>query len=116
MRLHCELGASISSLVRSRHCLKFGDPLDKILAVNSMGFWQDPLAGLTELRSRLQLGGQIAIASQPRCPGATSETSARAAHEITSQLHDAGFSNIRVETLDLEPPVVCVLARKESEG
>lgn len=90
----------------------FGGPLDKILAVNSVGFWPDPVARLTELRSMLRAGGEIAIASEPRCPGATRETSARAAGEIASQLREAGFSETRVETLDLEPPVVCVLASK----
>lgn len=90
----------------------FGAPLDKILAVNSVGFWPDPVARLTELRSMLRPGGEIAIASQPRCPGATRETSARAAEEIASQLRQAGFPETRVETLDLEPPVVCVLASR----
>ena len=61
-----------------------GGALDKILSVNSMGFWPDPVARLSELRCRLRTGGVIAIASQPRCPGATHETSARAAREIDS--------------------------------
>ena len=91
----------------------FGGPVDKILAVNSMGFWPDPVARLSELRRRLRPGGTIAIASQPRCPGATSETSARAAREIESALRCAGFCRIRVETLDLDPPVACVLAVTE---
>jgi SAM-dependent methyltransferase len=91
----------------------FERPMDKILAVNSMGFWPDPVARLSELRKRLRPGGTIAIASQPRCPGATSETSARAAREIESALRCAGFSPIRVETLDLDPPVACVLAVTE---
>ncbi|HUC36925.1 MAG TPA: class I SAM-dependent methyltransferase [Acidimicrobiales bacterium] len=90
----------------------FGGPLDKILAVNSVGFWPEPVARLSELRSMLRPGGEIAIASQPRCPGATRETSARAVTEIAGLLREAGFSDPRVETLDLEPPVVCVLASK----
>ncbi len=63
-----------------------GGAMDKILSVNSMGFWPDPVARLSELRCRLRTGGVIAIASQPRCPGATRETSARAAREIDSAL------------------------------
>jgi SAM-dependent methyltransferase len=86
----------------------FEGPLDRILAVNSMGFWPDPAARLAELRSRLRSGGVIAIASQPRCPGATHETSAQAGREIEAALRSAGFSRTRVETLDLDPPVVCV--------
>jgi SAM-dependent methyltransferase len=87
-----------------------GGPVDKILAVNSMVFWPDPVARLTDLRSRLRPAGTIAIAWQPRGPGATGETSARAGREIEAALRDAGFSRTRVERLELDPPVVCVLA------
>jgi SAM-dependent methyltransferase len=87
-----------------------GGPMDKILAVNSMGFWPDPAASLSELRARLRPGGTIAIASQPRCPGATSETSERAAREIETALERAGFLHPRIEMLALDPPVACVLA------
>jgi SAM-dependent methyltransferase len=87
-----------------------GGPKDKILAVNSVGFWPDPVASLTELRARLRPGGRIAIASQPRCPGATSETSERAAREIETALQRAGFLHPRIETLPLDPPVACVIA------
>jgi len=87
-----------------------GGALDKILSVNSMGFWPGPVARLSELRCRLRAEGVIAIASQPRCPGATGETSARAAREIDSALRVAGFSRTHVERLELDPPVVCVTA------
>jgi hypothetical protein len=62
------------------------------------------------LRHLLRRGGRIAVASQPRCPGATAETSRQAAREIEYQLTQAGFTDARVETLDLDPPVVCVIA------
>jgi SAM-dependent methyltransferase len=88
----------------------FGEPVDKILTVNSMGFWPDPVARLGELRTRMRPGGTIAIVSQPRCRGATSETSVKAANEIEAALRSAGYSGTQVETLDLDPPVVCVLA------
>ena len=85
---------------------------DAILAVNSLGFWPEPTQRLVELRALLRPGGRIAIAAQPRCPGATKETSANAAREIETLLHEAGFSQTHVETLDLDPPVVCVIARR----
>jgi len=88
----------------------FGEPLDAVLAVNSLGFWPEPAQRLVELRTVLRPGGRIAVATQPRCPGATRETSAQAAREIENLLHQAGFSQTRVETLGLNPPVVCVLA------
>jgi SAM-dependent methyltransferase len=87
-----------------------GDPFDAILAVNSLGFWPVPTERLQELRRRLTPGGRIAVASQPRCPGATTSTSLNAAREIEDLLRGAGFTQTRTETLDLDPPVVCVLA------
>ncbi len=88
----------------------FGDPLDAILAVNSVGFWPDPVERLRELRRLLRPAGRIALVSQPRCPGATRDTTVRAAQELQDMLIDAGFAHLRVETLDLDPPVACVLA------
>src|SRR5215470_18964874 len=85
-------------------------PFDAILAVNSHGFWPAPAERLGELRRRLRPGGRIAIASQPRCPGATASTSRTAARKIEALLQDAGYTKTRTQTLDLNPPVVCVLA------
>ncbi|TMR33889.1 class I SAM-dependent methyltransferase [Nonomuraea zeae] len=88
----------------------FGDPLDAILAVNSAGFWPDPVERLRELRRLLRPAGRIALVSQPRCPGATRDTTVRAAQELQDLLTRAGFTHLRVETLELDPPVACVLA------
>ncbi|MGK8524296.1 class I SAM-dependent methyltransferase [Nocardia asteroides] len=88
----------------------FSDPLDAMLAVNSVGFWPDPVERLRELRRLLRPAGRIALVSQPRCPGATRDTTVQAAHELRDMLTRAGFSHLRVETLDLDPPVACVLA------
>jgi SAM-dependent methyltransferase len=90
----------------------FDGPFDAILAVNSLGFWPAPAERLAELRRRLAAGGRIAIASQPRCPGATADTSRSAAREIEGLLSDAGFAQMRTETLRLSPPVACVLAAR----
>jgi SAM-dependent methyltransferase len=83
--------------------------LNAILAVNSLGFWPEAGERLAELRDLLVPGGRIAVASQPRRPGATASTSRRAATEIEDLLRYAGFERIRTEILDLSPPVVCVL-------
>jgi ubiquinone/menaquinone biosynthesis C-methylase UbiE len=85
-------------------------PFDVLLAVNSLGFWPQPAERLEDLRRRLASGGRIAIASQPRCPGATRATALAAAREITDLLQTAGFTQTSTQTLDLDPPVVCVLA------
>ncbi|OLF18164.1 class I SAM-dependent methyltransferase [Actinophytocola xanthii] len=85
-------------------------PLDAVFAVNSVGFWPEPVARLRELRALLRPGGRVALASQPRCPGATRDTTSRAAQELVDLLTSAGFTGPRVETLELDPPVACVLA------
>jgi SAM-dependent methyltransferase len=87
----------------------FDGPFDKILAVNVIQFVADPVACLADLRGLLPAGGRIAIAHQPRCPGATDETSALYGQRIATQLAQAGFSGVRVETLKLKPAVVCVV-------
>jgi SAM-dependent methyltransferase len=87
-----------------------GASFDKILAVNSLMFWDDPVNRLVELRALLRPGGRIAIAYQPRGPGATDETATQAGHEMAEQFGAAGFIDVRVETLDLQPTnAVCVL-------
>jgi ubiquinone/menaquinone biosynthesis C-methylase UbiE len=93
----------------------FDDPLDAILAVNSVGFWPNPVERLRWLRRLLRPAGRIALVSQPRCPGTTPETTARAAQELQDLLIQAGFAQIRVETLGLDPPVACVLANNPTD-
>lgn len=86
----------------------FDGPFDKILAVNNMGMWPQPGCRLKELGGLLRPGGLIAIVSQPRCPGATAETTAAAADEIVELLEAADLVAIRVETLHLDPPVAWI--------
>jgi SAM-dependent methyltransferase len=82
---------------------------DKILAVNNMGMWSEPVLRVKELAGLLRSGGLLAIVSQPRCPGATAATTAATAGKIVDTLEAAGLVAIRVETLDLKPPVACVI-------
>jgi ubiquinone/menaquinone biosynthesis C-methylase UbiE len=91
----------------------FDAPFDKILAVNSLMFWDDPVARLKELRELLRPGGQIAIAYQPRGPGSTNEAAARTGQEIAKHFAAVGLTEVRVETLALKPTNVgCVLGVK----
>jgi len=89
---------------------RFDAPFDKILAVNSLLFWDDPVARLKELHDRLRPGGQIAIVYQPRGRGSTNEVAARTGQEIAEHFATVGLTSVRVETLALQPTaVVCVL-------
>ena len=87
----------------------FDEPFDKILAVNATMFWREPVARLEELRRLLRSGGLIAVAHQPRGPGASDETSAAWGREMEAALAQAGFSEVRLETMALKPAVVCAL-------
>jgi len=87
----------------------FDEPFDKILVVNATMFWREPVARLEELRRLLRSGGLIAVAHQPRGPGASDETSAAKGREIEAALAQAGFSEVRLETMALKPAVVCAL-------
>jgi SAM-dependent methyltransferase len=100
----------------AEHLPHFDQPFDRIMAVNSLGFWPEPNARLRELHALLRPGGLIAIAAQPRCPGATAATSEAAGMELVARLRTAGFHDVRLERLDLQPPVVCALGRAVAEG
>jgi SAM-dependent methyltransferase len=94
----------------AEHLPAFDAPFDKILAVNSLMFWDDPVERLVELHSLLRPGGRIAIAYQPRGPGATDETAAQAGQEMAEQFGSAGFTDLRAESLELRPTnAVCVV-------
>ena len=88
----------------------FSEMFDKALAVNNFGMWPEPETRLTDLRRALRPGGRVAIVSQPRCLGASAETTEHVSQETARRLHDAGFISIQRETLNLRPPVACVLA------
>jgi ubiquinone/menaquinone biosynthesis C-methylase UbiE len=90
----------------------FDEPLDAILAVNTLGFWPDPVERLRRLRILLRPAGRIALVSQPRSPGADRATTVKAAQDLQDLLTQAGFTEIRVETLELDPPVACVIAER----
>jgi ubiquinone/menaquinone biosynthesis C-methylase UbiE len=88
---------------------EFEAPFDKILAVNVTLFWDRPVELLGNLRRVLRTGGRIALAFQPRGPGATDEAATKTGTELHAALREAGFSQVRLETLELKPAVVCAL-------
>ena len=80
-------------------------PFDVILAVNSLALLARAAERLSELRGLLAPGGRIAIASQPRRPGATADTSRAAAREIEGLLREAWpYQHLSTDLLPLSPP------------
>jgi ubiquinone/menaquinone biosynthesis C-methylase UbiE len=89
-----------------------GASFDAALAVNTLGFWTDPVAVLSTIAGKLRPGGTIAVVSQPRSKGATAERTRAAGEHFRDLLEQAGYEDLRSETLDLDPPAVCVLGRR----
>ena len=87
----------------------FDIPFDKVLAVNTVGFWKAPDKSLVELRHLLRAGGRIAVVHQPRDLGATDATASARGAAMATRLVRAGFSDVRIETLALTPAAVCVM-------
>ena len=83
---------------------------DAVLAINNVSFWDQPELRLAGLRSVVRPGGRVALVTQPRCPGATAETSQAVADEMAALLDKAGYTAGTQSTLDLDPPAVYVQA------
>jgi len=94
----------------------FAEPFDKVLAVNAIMFWDQSIDRLRELRRVMRTGGRIAIAHQPRGPGATDATAAARGEEIATSLTQAGFSEVRVRTMRLKPAVACASGMNPGDG
>jgi len=91
----------------------FAEPFDKILAVNSLQFSDNPEKLLRSLVECLRPGGTLAITFQSRKPGATDEDSRLGGEQRAKLLQAAGLTDVRVELLPLEPVcAVCVLGRR----
>jgi len=75
---------------------------NKVLAVNSLHHWPEPLAGLHEAWRVLMSGGLVVIVEQPR--SATSEDGLRELRqELAEQFANAGFRHIQSESKAMRP-------------
>jgi trans-aconitate methyltransferase len=92
---------------------KFAEPFDKVLAVNVFQFLNDPVHVLCEIRAAMEPRGTIALTVEPRNRNATDDDALRAGERMTTDLRIAGFTDVRLEVLELEPvSAACALARK----
>ncbi|KGX90543.1 methyltransferase [Pontibacillus halophilus JSM 076056 = DSM 19796] len=86
---------------------------DKVLAINNITYWKNPVKTLTQIRQRLAPNGRIAITVQPHEKGATDETSHNLGEQIHSLLTQAGYNGISIYLKDDEPTnVTCVVASR----
>jgi ubiquinone/menaquinone biosynthesis C-methylase UbiE len=88
-------------------------PFDKIFAINSVGFWPDPVVQLEHLRELLVRGGTLALTVQPRGRGANEAAVERVAEKLADYLTRAGFVELRREIRPMKPvSAVAVLGRR----
>ena len=91
----------------------FGQPFDKIFAINSYQFWNEPDEILRNLRKLLKPGGIIALTLQPRLKKATDEGAKKTGEEIVKNLQKAGYSKVRLETRRMKPvSAICAIGIK----
>jgi SAM-dependent methyltransferase len=92
-------------LVRGSLADLAGQPAEyhKVLAVNVFMFWLDPVATLRQVAEVMLPQARIALTMQPRGRGATNEHTRLAGTRMAAALRDAGFTDVGVRTLPLEP-------------
>ncbi|KRG13688.1 SAM-dependent methyltransferase [Virgibacillus soli] len=87
---------------------------DKVLSVNSIIFWKDPVKALKKIRQIMKPNGLIALTMLPYMKGATEETSQKLGDDIARYLKEAGFSQIKTTIKEMNPnAAVCVLGVNE---
>jgi ubiquinone/menaquinone biosynthesis C-methylase UbiE len=91
----------------------FTESFDKVMATNVLMFLDDPVAALRQWLGVTRPGGWIAITHQSRKQGATDADSAWDADQIAADLRAAGFTDVRIEILEMKPVnAACVLGRR----
>ncbi len=87
-------------------------PFDVIYAVNVAMFWREPIEILKTLRTRLVQGGRALLTFQPRSGARNDAAALTAGEKIAQQMREAGFADIRIESLKtISPKAVCVIGK-----
>lgn len=83
---------------------------DRIYCMNVWQFWADPAAVIVDLAALLADEGRLAIGYQPRHPGAPGLDAVE--DQLRTDLTGAGLNNIVSDRMEIEPPVVSVIANR----
>ncbi len=95
----------------------FPEPFDEVMASNVLLFLDDPASTLRRWLAVMRPGGWIAVTHQSRKQAATNADTARDADRIAAGLRAAGFTDVRIETLEMKPVnAACVLGRRPTRG
>ncbi len=87
----------------------------KALAVNVFMFWPDPVTVLRQVAEVMLPRARIALTLQPRGRGVTNQHTRTAGERMAAALQDAGFTDVEVRTLPLEPvDAACALGVRPS--
>ncbi len=91
----------------------FKEPFDVLMASNVHLFLDDPVATLRRWLAVMRPGSRIALTHQSRKQAASNADTARDAERIAADLRAAGFTDVRIETLEMKPVnAACVLGRR----
>ncbi len=81
----------------------FDAAFDKVYSVNSIMFWDVPAKTLQKVRKFMKPMGLIVITVQPFNINATDETIEQFGKQIFHWMHEAGFSDLKVNYKPLKP-------------
>jgi ubiquinone/menaquinone biosynthesis C-methylase UbiE len=96
----------------AEHLPDFGFRFDKVFAINVYMFWKEPVAVLRAIGSAMKPGGTVALTFQPRRRGATSKDTQMGAERMALSLRAAGFEEVRINTLEMDPvDAACVVGK-----
>lgn len=91
---------------------KLHTPLDKVYSANVFQFWRNPVEVFGDLLTVLRPGGMVATTYQPRNKTVSVKGPEVVARYICACMSKAGYTDIKVEMLPIEPPAVCVLGSR----
>ncbi|KGP71071.1 class I SAM-dependent DNA methyltransferase [Pontibacillus yanchengensis] len=91
----------------------FSTPLDKVIAINNITYWENPVEVLKTIKENMNHEGKIAITLQPHEKGAMDDTTENASGQIQAFMEEAGFRHIRIHLRPGKPTkTACVVGMR----